>query len=308
MNALAHLTLSRWLREREETQAYWLIDPAIEDPKQNLKELGLHTTHPIAIDHPDAGSFAAPYLVICPPGLAGDKLHDVLLDLAIQQGTAVPASGEPQVRSVAALILSGAPLPDLVHGLSRAAIVRDGQMKKRIFRYWDPRLWLTLHETPALRPLLPAWHESVAWIHLDDERAKLVRHEAGQSNGAMAMRTEPHQLSTPQEIALNELSNANKVIATVRSRQSNVAIDVARQSAINALRAIAHTPLRRPEDLVALASWRVQTAHPIEATARIQNMIQQSVMHGIALDALLAELSPQDWLAITRSTKEAYPS
>jgi hypothetical protein len=124
----------------------------------------------------------------------------------------------------------------------------------------------------------------------------------------MAMRTEPHQLSTPQEIALNELSNANKVIATVRSRQSNVAIDVARQSAINALRAIAHTPLRRPEDLVALASWRVQTAHPIEATARIQNMIQQSVMHGIALDALLAELSPQDWLAITRSTKEAYPS
>ncbi|WP_290870980.1 DUF4123 domain-containing protein [Aquabacterium sp.] len=286
-------------------QAYWLIDPTIEDPKQNLPELGYQATHPIAIDHPDSRSYKAPYLVMCPQGLAGDRLSNVLLDLAIEQSTAASTPGEPQIRSVTALILSEAPLPVLVHGLSRAAVVRDCQRKTRVFRYWDPRLWSALHETPVLQTLLPSWRAPVEWVHLDDERATLVRHEAGGSDRPTATNTGPQQLSMPQESALNELSNANRVIATVSARQGNMAQGITRPLALDALRAVAHTPLRQPDDLIALASWRVQTAQPIEEAPRVQNMIQQSVMHGVALDALLAELSPQDWLAIQTTTREA---
>lgn len=307
MSSQAHTALGQFLAETQ-ASAYWFIDPTIDDPTQSIPELAVCPKHPLLLNHPDTRSLAAPYLAICPTGQMADKLHDSCLRLAIAQATQTSPPGEPHAHSVAALLLTDTPLPDLVAGLSSTTTVLDSMGKLRVFRYWDPRIVGCLAHSPTLRPLLPNWLGAVGWIHVDSS-GRLQRHELNHQSAIKPDRLSPvNKLSKEQEQDLDLLSRGNQVLMRLRSQGNESDTTVTQHAAIQAIKALEQTPLKYGDDMVTLAVQRIRHACAIETSPKIIALLEQCNSHQLPLSALLSELAAEDWLEIKKTAREFTPT
>lgn len=300
MTAQTFLTLSQLLAQCDGA-AYWLIDPVLHDPVEAVPELASCAKHPITITHPDSASFKAPYLALCPSGLAGNKLHDAMLALALAEGNKSSEPGEPQPRSIAALLLTQQTPPSLILGLNHASVVKDTRSQLRILRYWDPRITSDLINTPSLHNLFPTWVDSLHWAHVADGGQLQVHHCEGSKAPADSL--PPIQaLTHQQETALQTLSRANRVKGMLQT-QADVQ-PASMQAAFSAVTVAENSRLTQEDDIVSLAHERLRQASAIETAPRIQDIIALCIQHQLPLSALLAELDPHDWSDIKASTQE----
>jgi hypothetical protein len=290
MSAAAFVTLGAWLTEHPQ-QPYWLIDPVLDDPAAYMPELANCIKHPLLIVHPDAGSFRLPYVLRCPEGHAGDKIHDALLAHALNEAA---YSGEGQQRrSVAALFFTSLPLPELVFMLQRAAVVRDRSRRARVLRYWDPRVFPALANSDSLRSFLPSGCEPVHWACLDAagtwKMFELPTRWPLPDDSPVS-----NHLSQAQEAELRRLSLGNRVIE--RMQRENQPVDLA--SAHQAVGRAAATELTSDDDIVVLACARLRNACPIELAPPMRELIELCITQDITLAALVGELSDTDWARI----------
>lgn len=307
MSSQAHTALGQFLAETQ-ASAYWLIDPAIDDPTQSIPKLAVCPHHPLALNHPDMRSLAAPYLAICPTGPTADKLHDSCLRLAVAQATQTSLPGEPHSHSVAALLLTDTPLPDLVSELNNATTVLDSVGKLRVLRYWDPRIFGHLANSPTLSPLLPNWLGTVHWIHVDSS-GHLQRHELTHRRSVQPDRRHSiKKLSKAQEQDLDLLSKGNQVLMGLRSQGNGSDTTATQHAAIQAINSLEQTPLKSGDDIVALAVQRIRHACAIETSPKLIALLEQCDLHQLPLSALLSELAAEDWLEIKKTAREFTPT
>lgn len=120
-----------------------LMDPLLADTQPLLDAVEERPRHPLRIQHDDLARDDAPYLLKVGPEPEHERVLELSLQLALAEQR-VAATTTPAPRSICAWILIDEQhVPSLADALSRLAIVRPPQRpsERKIFRYWDPRVF-----------------------------------------------------------------------------------------------------------------------------------------------------------------------
>lgn len=275
-------------------QPHWLLlDPLLGDPLDAIPGLSELARHRLPIRHPDLPPEACPYLIPAPQGRALERLLDACFAHAADECLRPQEGG--RARSICALLVSDTPLPALLTAFGEAALVYDAQARRRLFRYWDPRVAQHYLHSEVVRHCFP--QPLVAdWFCVDS---------AGELMQLKLSRAQPVEtsdggwrLSVQQAAELLEYSEMNAVLAHVQQQGGCQAGPVAWEGIRAALRASRAAGLIQPDDRIAFAARRFSLGFAIEQAARMQSLLAAVRDMGLAYRALESELDDADWAAL----------
>ncbi len=286
---VAHRAMSKTVSRDARSRRYWLIDPMIVDPMETLPKPGDAEIVAVPIRHVDMAARSRPYLL----GARGEdslaKLMPIYLERAASECLDAIDNGEPRARSLCGCIDTALPAEDLAEALAAAAIVSDSARRRRIFRFWDPRV---LQHFALNGVRLEAWVAGFfgRWSFLDG----FGRHRELRVEEAAAASAENRRLMAPaDERWLDELSDLNALF----ERNACFALE-ALDGVWSGLResrsAAAGLRLDDRKSCLAFASMRWQSKLPIEASSRLQEILKAARESGAAIEAVLADVDETD--------------
>lgn len=244
-----------------------LIDPLLGDDLLPTLMFDEVMCYPLPIKHNQLTDNGIPYLLtatdLVMERVLSESLHAALLEL--ENTTA------PMARSVCGWLTTAMPPKALSQQLASHAIVRDASHKRRLLRYWDPRVFTAMQQNTSLNALLPTAQKATTWFAFNGD-GQLTIHPLAEAPFVPAGKQAA--LQTGQLAQLRLTTESNAVITRVKEKLQAPYITVDKARVEHSLQVASQSAFDNEEDKIAFAADRYVADLPLEATHRMQALIQ----------------------------------
>lgn len=256
---------NQWLESA--SQLCVLMDPLLGDAL--LPELtfdGL-ACYPLPIKHNQLTNNGIPYLLTASDPvmerILSESLHVALLELE--------NTSPPMARSVCGWLTTAMPPKALSQQLASHAIVRDTHHKRRLLRYWDPRVFTAMQHNTSLNTLLPTAQKATTWFAFN-ENGQLAMQPLAEAPFVPAGEQAALQAAQLAQLLLTTESNAVMTRLKEKLKAPYITVDKARVE--HNLQVASQLAFNNDDDKIAFAADRYRTEVPLEAAERMHALIQ----------------------------------